>query len=244
MRHYVQCEEFGPVDRLRLVEGDDLEPGADDVVIGVEAAGVNFVDALLVQGRYQVKPALPFVPGSEVAGTVLAVGANVSGRGADGSGVVVGDRVLALPPRGGYSNQVAVPHASAVAIPAGLSAGQAAGLVQSYATMYYALTRRTTITPDEWVVVLGAGGGIGLAAVDVAAALGARVVACASTDDKLRLARAAGATETINYEETGVDLKSASVRSRPAVPTSCATPSGPTRPSPPFARFDGVGAIS
>ena len=102
-----------------------------------------------------------------------------------------------------------MPAPAAVPIPDNLSAGQAAGLVQSYATMLYALTRRTTVSDGEWFAVLGAGGGIGLAAVDVARALGARVVACASSDDKLALARAAGAAATVDDEAAGVDLKTA-----------------------------------
>lgn len=198
----VVCTEFGRLDGLQLVDASDLEPEAGEVVIAVEAAGVNFVDALIVQGRYQLKAPLPFTPGSEVAGLVTAVGADVRG-------VQPGDRVLALPPRGGYASQVNVAAASVIPVPDSLSAGQAAGLVQSYGTMLYALTKRTTVVPDEWVAVLGAGGGIGLAAVDLAVAMGARVVACASSEDKLALARAVGATATINYEQHGVDLKTA-----------------------------------
>lgn len=198
----VQCEQYGPLDGLAVVEGPDLRPGDGEVVIDVEAAGVNFVDALLVQGRYQVKPPLPYVPGSEVAGTVGAVGAGVTD-------VRVGDRVLALPSSGGYASQVVVRGRDVVAIPSGLSAGQAAGLVQSYGTMYYALTRRTTVTPGDHVVVLGAGGGIGLAAVDVATSLGARVVACASSSAKIALATSVGAVATIDYGDPTVDLKTA-----------------------------------
>jgi len=198
----VVCSEFGPPERLELLEAPDLEPAPDEVVIAVEAAGVNFVDALIVQGRYQLKTPLPFTPGSEVAGRVTAAGADVRGA-------APGDRVLALPPLGGYASEVVVPAASVIPIPGDLSAGQAAGLVQSYGTMLYALTKRTTVTPDEWVAVLGAGGGIGLAAVDLAVAMGAKVVACASSEDKLDLARAVGATATINYDDDEVDLKTA-----------------------------------
>ncbi|HEU4840466.1 MAG TPA: zinc-binding dehydrogenase, partial [Ilumatobacteraceae bacterium] len=118
-----------------------------------------------------------------------------------------GQRVLALPATGGYASQVAVPAAAVVPIPDNVTAGQAAGLVQSYATMLYAFTRRTTVTAGEWIVVLGAGGGVGLAATDLGTALGARVVACASSADKLALATAAGAAATIAYED--VDLKAA-----------------------------------
>jgi NADPH2:quinone reductase len=189
----VVCSSFGPLSGLSVIEEPDLEPGPGQVVVDVAAAGANFVDALIVQGRYQIKPEVPFTPGMEVAGVV---------RG-------TGQPVLALCWFGGYASQVVVPEASAVAIPGGLSMGQAATMGQSYATMLFALTRRTTVAPGEWVAVLGAGGGIGLAAIDVARALGARVVACASSASKLDAAVAAGAEATVSYEDDDVDLKAA-----------------------------------
>ena len=193
-------EVLGSLDDLVVVEGPDLVPGPGEVVVDVRAAGVNFVDGLIVQGRYQFTPALPHTPGTEVAGTVAAVGDGVEG-------FHLGQRVLALPSTGGYASQVAVPAPAVVPIPDSVTAGQAAGLVQSYATMLYAFTRRTTVTEGEWIVVLGAGGGVGLAATDLAAARGARVVACASSPEKLALASAMGAQATIAYED--VDLKAA-----------------------------------
>ena len=201
----VLCRSFAPLDQLTVEELPDLEPGPGQVLVTVEAAGANFVDALLVQGLYQLKPALPFTPGMEVAGTVAALGDGVEG-------VAVGDRVLGTTFVGGFASQVLLPAANAVPIPAGLSAGQAAGLVQSYATMLFALTRRTSVVPGEWVAVLGAGGGIGLATVDLAKALGARVVACASTPDKLAAAESAGADAAIAYDDPDqpdLDLKTA-----------------------------------
>jgi len=201
MRHVV-CHEYGPLDGLRVVEAPDLVAGAGEVVVDVEAAGVNFVDALICQGRYQVKTPTPLTPGSEIAGTVRAIGEGVTG-------VDVGAPVLALPAMGGYASQIVLPATAVIPMPPGLSAGRAAGLVQSYATMRYAYLQRTTITPGEWVAVLGAGGGIGLAAVDLAVAMGARVVACASSDEKLALAAEVGAEVGINYEAAGVDLKTA-----------------------------------
>jgi NADPH2:quinone reductase len=193
-------EAFGSLDDLVVVEAPDLVPAPGQIVVDVEAAGVNFVDGLIVQGRYQFTPPLPHTPGTEVAGSVHAVGDGVEG-------FRVGQRVLALPSTGGYASQVAVPAPAAAAIPDTITAGQAAGLVQSYATMLYAFTRRTAVTPGEWIAVLGAGGGVGLAATDLATALGAHVVACASSPDKLALATAAGAVATIAYED--VDLKAA-----------------------------------
>ena len=189
----VVCAEFAPLENLSIVEAPDLVAGDGQVVIDVEAAGVNYVDGLIVQGKYQIKPPLPFTPGMEIAGTVVGTG----------------ERVLALPWFGGYASQVAVPLEAALTIPDGVTMGQAATLVQSYATALFALTRRTTVAPGEWVAVLGAGGGVGLATIDVAKALGAKVVACASTDEKLEAACAAGADAAVAYEDGGVDLKTA-----------------------------------
>src|SRR3546814_442858 len=140
----------------------------------------DLVDGLFVQGKYQIKPPVPFTPGGEVAGDVVAVGEGVDS-------VAIGDRVLAMSFLGGYASHVEVPAASVVPVPESLSYGQAAGLVQSYGTMLFSLTRRTKVEPGEWVLVLGAGGGIGLAAINVARHLGARVIAAASSDAKLAL---------------------------------------------------------
>jgi len=194
----VVCHEFGPLDTLVLEERPVPEPGEGMVVVDVAAAGVNFVDGLICQGKYQLKPPTPFVPGSEVAGRVSAVGPGVVDR-------AVGDRVLAFCGFGGFAGQVVVPALSLVPVPDTIDLAQAAALVQSYCTMLFTLTRRTTVAPGEWVLVLGAGGGIGLAAIDVATALGARVIAAASTPDKLAAARTMGAEATIAYEEE--DLK-------------------------------------
>jgi NADPH2:quinone reductase len=194
----VVCSEFAPIDQLRIEERPDPVPGAGKVLVAVRAAGVNFVDGLFVQGKYQIKPPLPFTPGGEVAGDVVAVGEGVTG-------VVPGDRVLAMPWLGGFASHVELAAGGVVPIPGGLTYGQAAALVQSYGTMLFSLTRRTQVQPGEWVLVLGAGGGIGLAAVDVARHLGARVIAAASTPDKLAAATRAGAEATIAYEEE--DLK-------------------------------------
>ena len=194
----VVCNEFGPLDTLVVEDRPALEAGEGMVVIDVAAAGVNFVDGLICQGRYQLKPPTPFVPGSEVAGVVSAVG-----RGVDSWSV--GDRVLVFCGFGGFADQVVAPALSLVAVPDAIDLAQAAALIQSYCTMLFTLTRRTSVAPGEWVLVLGAGGGIGLAAVDVATALGARVIAAASTADKLAAAVAMGAEATIAYEEE--DLK-------------------------------------
>jgi len=194
----VVCQEFAPIDRLVIEERPDPDPAGGNVVVAVRAAGVNFVDGLFVQGKYQIKPPLPFTPGGEVAGDVVAVGTGVDE-------VAVGDRVLAMPWLGGFASLVEVPSSSVVPMPGTLTYGQAAALVQSYGTMLFSLTRRTKVAEGDWVLVLGAGGGIGLAAVDVARHLGARVIAAASSDDKLAAATRAGAEATIAYERE--DLK-------------------------------------
>lgn len=197
MRRLV-CQEFADPDKLMVEDVAPLEPREGGVVIDVEAAGVNYVDGLLVQGRYQIKPPLPFTPGTEVAGTISAIGAGVEGWS-------VGDRVLATTNAGGFSEQVAVRAGGLLRVPDGFTSGQAAAFLQSYGTMYYAYTRRTTVTADDTVLVLGAGGGIGLAAIDLAKAMGARVIAAASSPEKLALAERAGADQTIDYETD--DLK-------------------------------------
>jgi NADPH:quinone reductase len=194
----VVCQQFAPIDQLVLEERSDPEPAPGHVVVAVRAAGVNFVDGLFVQGKYQIKPPLPFTPGGEVAGDVVAVGDGVTT-------VAMGDRVLAMPWLGGFASHVELAAGGVVPIPGELSYGQAAALVQSYGTMLFALTRRTQVAEGEWVLVLGAGGGIGLAAVDVARHLGARVIAAASSDEKLAAATKAGAEATIAYETE--DLK-------------------------------------
>jgi len=194
----VVCEEFGPLENLAIVEAPDPEPGAGEVLIRVRAAGVNFVDGLLVQGLYQIKPPLPFTPGAEVAGEVAAVGPGVED-------LAVGDRVLAASFFGGFTDVLAVPARVVRRLPASLSFGQGAALVQSYATALFALTRRCRPAKGDWVLVLGAGGGVGLASVDVAHHLGARVIAAASSTAKLAAAAKCGAEAGIDYERE--DLK-------------------------------------
>jgi NADPH2:quinone reductase len=194
----VVCSEFAPIDHLRIEERPDPRPGPGRVVVAVRAAGVNFVDGLFVQGKYQIKPPTPFTPGGEVAGDVVTVG--------DGVGSLeVGDRVLAMPWLGGFASHIELPASAVLPIPGALSYGQAAALVQSYATMLFAYTRRTHVREGDWVLVLGAGGGIGLAAIDLARHFGARVIAAASSPEKLAAAAEAGAEATIDYESE--DLK-------------------------------------
>lgn len=188
----VVCDSFSEPEQLELRQLDTPPCGPGQVRVHVWASGVNFVDALFVQGRYQIRPPLPFVPGSEVAGEVTEVGADVDG-------IAVGERVMASVGLGGFADEIVLRPDQLVRIPDRLTYGQAATMTQSYATAWYSLTRRTAVQPDEWVVVLGAAGGVGLAAMDVARALGAKVLAAASTDDKLQTCIERGAHVVVNY---------------------------------------------
>ena len=187
----VVCRELGPPSSLEVAEVDPPAVRPGGVIVDVEAAGVNYVDALFVQGKYQIKPPLPFTPGSEVAGTVSAVGDGVEH-------VAVGDRVLVSCGLGGFAEQVGVAATALTSVPAALDAARAAAFGQSYCTALFALRDRAAMQPGETVLVLGAGGGVGLATIDVARALGAHAIGAASTDDKRDAALAAGAEAVID----------------------------------------------
>jgi NADPH2:quinone reductase len=186
------CREFAPLDALRVEELADPVPTDGEVVVDVEAASVNYPDALMVQGKYQVRPELPFVPGFECAGVVSDVGS-------EGLGFAVGDRVLGLVSAGGIAERVALPAASAWPIGAALTAANAAVLPMTYGTVYHALKDRAKLRPGETLLVLGAGGGIGTAAVTLGKLMGATVIAAASTPEKLELSRRLGADQTLLY---------------------------------------------
>jgi len=169
-----------------------LAAGPGEVVIGVKAASVNFPDVLIIQNKYQVKPPLPFSPGSEVAGVVTSVGDGVTDLKA-------GDRVMAITGYGAFAEEVKTEARRALPLPAGMDFESAAAFGLTYATSEHALVDRGTLQAGETLLVLGAAGGVGLAAIEIGKILGARVIACASTDDKLAVCRAHGADETINY---------------------------------------------
>ncbi len=194
----VVCNELGSLDSVGVEQRPDPEPRTGHVVVELRAAGVNFVDGLICQGRYQMKPPVPYVPGGEISGVVSAVGDGVTELG-------VGDRVMAMTGFGAFSEQIVIPAGSVRVIPEHLDFGQAAAFIQSYSTAWFAMTRRTSVVGGDWVLVLGAGGGIGLAAVDVARCLGARVIGAASSPEKCAAAAAMGAQFTIAYEDE--DLK-------------------------------------
>jgi len=197
----VVCRELGPPSSLEVAEVDPPEVRAGGVVVDVEAAGVNYVDALFVQGRYQIKPPLPFTPGSEIAGTVSAVGDGVTD-------VAIGDRVLVSCGLGGFAEQVCVSAASVSPIPAALDSARAAAFGQSYCTALFALRDRAHLQAGETVLVLGAGGGVGLATIDVARALGAHPIGAASTEAKRAAAVAAGAEAVIDTTTESVKDRS------------------------------------
>src|SRR4051812_26166708 len=194
MRRIVS-REFGPVGNLAVEEAPDPEPADGEVVVAVEAAAVSFVDGLIVGGRYEVRPPLPHPPGSAVAGRVQAVGRDVAR-------VSVGDPVAVLSMGGGgFATHLVAPEGAVSPVPAGLSPEVAATALENYSTMTFALSARVDVRPSEWVLVLGAGGAIGLAAVDVARAAGARVIGAASTEDKRAAATAAGAEVVVGYPD-------------------------------------------
>jgi NADPH:quinone reductase len=194
----VICREFGPIENLTVEDTTDPVPGAGEVLIDIHAAGVNFPDGLMVRGEYQMKPDRPFTPGNEVAGIISAVGPGVTA-------LHVGQRVVALCGLGGFAERVAAPENRVLPIPDAMDFNTAGGFMLVYGTSMHALADKARIKPGETLLVLGAAGGVGLAAVEIGAALGMRVIAAASTDEKLALARAHGADKGINY--TTGDLK-------------------------------------
>ncbi len=196
----VSCNSFGPLAGLSIEERGSLPLGPDDVRIAVTAAGVNFVDALFVQGLYQIKPPLPFVPGSEVAGVVTEIGSAVTA-------VEVGQRVFANVGLGGYATEVVVPAKRAMPTPDSMTDGQAATFTQSYSTAWFALAKRAKVTVGQSMLVLGAGGGVGLAAVDVGRALGMTVIAVASSSDKRAAATDRGAAAVIDSSTEDVKAR-------------------------------------
>ncbi|BBZ32600.1 NADPH:quinone oxidoreductase family protein [Mycolicibacterium confluentis] len=187
------CREYGPPESLELADLPDPTPGPGQVVVRVRAAAVNFPDVLFMSGSYQVKIPPPFSPGSEFAGEVLAVGDGVSLR--------VGDRVSGSTMVGAFAEQVVVSAEALTPLAPGVDYASAAAFGVTYRTAYYTLRTVAPVRPGDWVVVLGAGGGVGLAAVDLAVAMGAKVIAAASSADKLEVCRSRGAHAVVNYAD-------------------------------------------
>jgi NADPH2:quinone reductase len=192
------CKQHGDPETLVVDDAPTPEPGENQVLIRVHAAGVNFPDTLIIQNKYQFKPALPFAPGGECAGIVEAVGAKVKN-------VRPGDRVIAFTGWGAFAELVLADAFALVPMPSGLDFVTASAFVMTYGTSYHALADRAALQPGETLLVLGASGGVGLAAIEIGKVLGARVIAAASTAEKLAVCKQHGADELINYSTE--DLK-------------------------------------
>ncbi|WP_068090328.1 NADPH:quinone oxidoreductase family protein [Novosphingobium rosa] len=185
------CETFGPPQTLVLRDWPLPEPAAGQVRVRIHAAGVNFPDTLIIEGRYQIKADPPLIPGSEVAGVIEALGDGVEGWR-------IGDRVCAMTLQGGFAEAVAVDASRLVALPDEVDFAVGSSVLMTYGTAIHALRQRAALAPGERLLVLGAGGGVGLAAVALGAAMGAQVIAAASSAEKLALAQRQGAAELID----------------------------------------------
>lgn len=190
----VLCKAFGPPEELVLEEIPDPQPGPGEVLVDVHACGLNFPDVLMIQGKYQSQPPFPFAPGGEIAGTITALGEGVSG-------FTLGERVFGGIGYGGLAERVVMKVRALRRVPEGMTLQQASSISTTYGTSYYALKQRAALQPGETLLVLGAAGGVGLAAVELGKAMGARVIAAASSPEKLEVARLAGADELIDYSD-------------------------------------------
>ena len=180
------CNEYGPPEKLLLGDRDCPAPRAGEIRVDIKAAGINFPDLLMSGGQYQVRTPPPFIPGAEAAGVVESVGDGVERY-------APGDRVIVTPQLGAFAEQCVVDQSLCMPLPDALDFAQGAGFTVTYATSYHALRQSTSLRPGETVLVLGAAGGVGTTAVEIAGALGAHVIAAASSDEKLAFAKQAGA---------------------------------------------------
>tara|TARA_B100000945_G_C20371512_1_gene592328 strand:- start:252 stop:1232 length:981 start_codon:yes stop_codon:yes gene_type:complete len=196
----ILCKSLGPPENLILEEVDDLIPREKEVLLEVYYSALNFPDTLQIEGKYQYKPSLPFIPGSEAAGIVKDLGPNV--RGID-----IGDRVMASPGIGAMAEQVCVPLSKLKKIPKNMSFNTASGFPMVYTTSYYALKQRSELMPREKLLVLGASGGLGFTAVELGKLMGAEVIAAASSEEKLQFAKTAGADYLVNYSDGDLKTK-------------------------------------
>lgn len=197
----IVCKQFGPPSSLIIEELKSPVPGKGEVVVSVRACGINFPDILIIQGLYQFKPKLPFTPGSDIAGVIKEVGDGVSH-------LEPGDEVFGFVMYGGYAEEVVVPGNTCFKKPGGMSFSIAASFLIAYGTSYHALKDRANLKKGETLLVLGASGGVGLAAVELGKLMGAKVIAAASSDEKLELCKEYGADEVINYTNEDLKLRS------------------------------------
>ena len=188
------CKKYGTPDSLSIEEWQDPVPGDDELVFDVRAAGLNFADVLMIAGQYQVRTEPPFIPGNEGAGVVTAVGRDVTR-------FKPGDAIIGALRGGAFAEQSVVAESSAIPLPEAMDFKQGAAYSVAYGTSFHGLVQSAQLQPGETVLVLGAAGGVGYAAVEIAKAMGARVIAAASSDEKLAFAREGGADETVNYAE-------------------------------------------
>ena len=196
----ILCKELGPPDKLVIEDVPSPQVSGDGVKVKVKAAGLNFPDTLIIEGKYQIKPELPFSPGGEMAGEIIEVGPDVKN-------LKPGMRVMGLTGYGSFAEEMVIGESRVIPVPDGMKDETAAAFSMVYGTSYHALKQRANIQPGETLLVLGASGGVGLAAVELGKAMGAKVIAAASSDDKLQVAKEAGADDLINY--TDEDLKEA-----------------------------------
>ena len=196
----IVCSNFGPIENIEYKEVDEPILNKDSILIKVKSVGVNFPDGLLVQGKYQLKPETPFIPGMEIAGEIIEVGSDVTD-------LKIGDRIAALSQLNGYAEKAAVKSSSVFKIPPSMSFDDSCALLCAYGTSHYALKQRAQLKKDETLVVLGASGSTGIAAIQIGKIIGARVIAVASNSEKQKVAKENGADLSIGYENLKEKLK-------------------------------------
>jgi len=196
----IVCEKHGPPSQLVLKELQPLSPGPEEVIVSVKACSINFPDTLIIQGKYQFQPDLPFTPGSDIAGVIKAVGTKVTAH-------KVGDKVFGIVRHGGFAEELCVKTNQVFEKLPEMDFPTAASFIYAYGTSYHALKQRAQLKAGETIVILGASGGVGMAALELAKAMGAKVIACASTTAKLDLCKQKGADSIINYEEEDLKLR-------------------------------------
>ena len=196
----IVCNSFGPIQDIEYKEINEPIIEENSVIIDVKSIGVNFPDGLLVQGKYQLKPETPFTPGMEVAGNIIKIGSNISK-------FKVGDKVVALSQLGGYAEQALVKESSVFKIPEKMSFDDSCALLCAYGTSHYALKQRGNLKKDETLVVLGASGSTGIAAIQIGKIIGAKVIAVASSEEKQKIAKEYGADIILGYDNLKEELK-------------------------------------
>ena len=199
----IVCNDFGPIQNIEYKDVNEPIIQDESVIINVKSVGVNFPDGLLVQGKYQLKPDTPFIPGMEVAGEIVQIGPNVSS-------LKIGDRVAALSQLSGYAEQAVVQEKSVFKIPSKMSFDDSCALLCAYGTSHYALKQRANLKKNELLVVLGASGSTGIAAIQIGKIMGAKVIAVSSNSEKQKIAKDNGADISIGYDNLKEELKSIS----------------------------------